>query len=76
MNEKDSLQNALILLLSAILLFVTFGCCCFGVMPILFCDTGPVSSCEQSSLIILVGAGLALVLALVVGVIGVLRMRK
>ena len=66
----------LVLLLSMVLLLVAFGGCCFGVIPILFCDTGPVSSCEQSSLLIMSGAGLAFVLSIVLAVIALKRMNN
>jgi len=74
MGEKNSLGNILVLVLGIILMLVAIGGCCFGVIPILFCDTGPVSSCEQSSLVILIGAGLAFVLSIGLGVIAIRRM--
>ncbi len=69
MDKGRNTRKTLFLLLSIVLMLVALGCSCFGVIPVLFCDTGPVSNCMQSSLLILIGAGLAFVLSIVSAVI-------
>jgi hypothetical protein len=73
MKKGNSLRTPLLLILSVILIVLALGGFCLGVLPILFCDTGPVSSCEQSSLIIIIGAGLAFALSIVLAVIAIKR---
>ena len=73
MGEEKSGQKTLSILLSIFLMLPAFGGFCFGVIPTLFCDTGPIADCLQASLIILIGAGLAFVLSIVLAVIAFKR---
>jgi hypothetical protein len=73
MKKGNSLRNILLIISSVVLMSMAVGGFCLGVMPILFCDTGPVSSCEQASLLIIIGAGLAFVLSIVLAAIAIKR---
>ncbi len=73
MKKGNSLQKTLLLILSFVLLVVALGGCCMGVMPIMFCDSGPISTCEQASLFIIIGAGLVFALSIVFAIIAIKR---
>jgi hypothetical protein len=73
MKKGNGLRTPILLILSVVLMVLALGGFCLGVMPILFCDTGPISSCEQASVLIIIGAGLAFVLSIVLAVIAIKR---
>jgi hypothetical protein len=73
MKKGNSLRTPLLLIFSIVLIVLALGGFCLGIVPIVFCDTGPISSCEQSSLLIIIVAGLAFVLSIVLAVIAIKR---
>jgi hypothetical protein len=74
MNKgKNSLRKTLLLILSVVFMGLALGGCCLGAMPIMFCDSGPISTCEQASLFIIIGAGLAFVISIVLAIIAIKR---
>ena len=73
MKKGISLRNALLLILSVVFMGLALGGCCMGVVPMMFCDSGPISTCEQASLFIMIGAGLAFAVSIVLAIIAIKR---
>ncbi len=75
MSEGKRRRKILFIALSIFLMLAAIAGFCFGVTPILFCDTGPTAVCLQSGLVILIGAGFAFVLSIVLAAIAFKRKR-